>query len=128
MIIPTIEAQNPKNVLGSNLESCCTNPMTGFLRDGYCRTVTQDQGTHVVCAVMTQEFLDYTKERGNDLTTPKPEWSFPGLKPDDRWCLCILRWLEAVEAGVAPKIILKSTDDSALKHTSLELLRSYKAD
>ncbi|WP_438962280.1 DUF2237 family protein [Nonlabens sp.] len=121
----TISTQ-PLNVLGTALESCCNDPMTGYWRDGYCRTASEDRGTHVVCAVMTQEFLDYTKSRGNDLSTPNPAYRFPGLQPGDKWCLCILRWLEAEKAGVAPLINLSSTDSAALKYTTLELLKKYQ--
>nr|WP_081927623.1 DUF2237 domain-containing protein [Nonlabens ulvanivorans] len=120
-----MQTDQPMNVLGTALESCCTNPMTGYWRDGYCRTASEDYGTHVICAVMTQEFLDYTKSRGNDLSTPIAAYSFPGLKPGDKWCLCILRWLEAEKAGVAPQINLMATDDAALKYTSLELLKKH---
>lgn len=131
LISTTAMAQNttatqPLNVLGTALESCCNDPMTGYWRDGYCRTASEDRGTHVVCAVMTQEFLEYTKSRGNDLSTPNPAYRFPGLKPGDKWCLCILRWLEAEKAGVAPMINLASTDDAALKYTNLELLKKYQ--
>ena len=117
--------QGNQNVLGTPLLSCCTDPMTGYFRDGYCRTASIDRGTHVVCAIMTEEFLTYTKSKGNDLTTAIPQWNFPGLKPGDKWCLCILRWLEAEKEGVAPKIILKATDLRALDYTSLELLQKY---
>ncbi len=117
--------QGNQNVLGTPLLSCCTDPMTGYFRDGYCRTASIDRGTHVVCAIMTEEFLTYTKSKGNDLTTAIPQWNFPGLKPGDKWCLCILRWLEAEKEGVAPKINLKATDLRALDYTSLELLQKY---
>lgn len=115
----------PKNILGTDLIACCYEPLTGYFRDGFCRTATIDQGTHVVCAIMTNEFLNYTKSKGNDLSTPIPQWNFPGLKPGDKWCLCILRWLEAEKAGVAPKIVLNAVDDNALKYTTLELLKKY---
>ena len=114
------------NVLNNSLQSCCTNPMTGYWRDGYCRTANEDQGTHVVCAVMTQEFLDYTASRGNDLRTPIPAYYFPGLKPGDKWCLCILRWLEAEKAGVAPPVDLNATDQMTLKYTTIEKLKQYQ--
>ncbi len=113
------------NVLGSELKACCFDPLTGYMRDGYCRTLAQDTGTHVVCAVVNKEFLDFTKKRGNDLTTPIPQWRFPGLKPGDKWCLCISRWLEAEKAGVAPHIDLKATHSKALEYTSLEKLQQY---
>jgi len=114
-----------KNVFGEPLIACCTDPMTGYFRDGYCRTIDHDRGTHVVCAVMTEAFLDYTKAKGNDLSTPIPHWNFPGLKPGDGWCLCISRWLEAEKAGVAPNIKLEATAQEALNYTSLELLKNY---
>ena len=94
--------ERTRNILGTELQSCCTEPMTGFFRDGYCNTNQMDQGTHVVCAIMTDEFLEFTKSRGNDLSTPRPEFQFPGLKAGDGWCLCAMRWKEAYEAGVAP--------------------------
>lgn len=118
----------PKNVLGTALESCCTYPITGYWRDGYCRTSIQDVGTHVVCAVMTEEFLEFTKSKGNDLSSPIPAYQFPGLKPGDKWCLCVLRWIEAEKAGCAPHIILKGTDSNALKFTNLETLKVYAID
>ncbi len=114
-----------KNVFGKPLLGCCTEPMTGFYRDGYCRTSKADTGTHVVCAVMTSDFLEYTKSRGNDLSTPIPAYNFPGLQPRDKWCLCINRWLEARAAGVAPSIDLNATDQKALDYTSLETLEEY---
>ena len=117
-----------KNVLGSQLKPCCFDPLTGYFRDGYCRTLPQDTGTHVVCAIMTEEFLSYTRSRGNDLTTPIPHWQFPGLKPEDRWCLCISRWLEAEKAGVAPKIVLEATHAKALEYVSLDVLKLYAVD
>lgn len=116
------------NVLGSKLKACCHNPATGYLRDGYCRTISQDRGTHIVCAIMSNEFLDYTKSRGNDLTTPIPQWSFPGLSEGSKWCLCISRWLEAEKAGCAPAVVLESTLQKALNYTTLELLELYDAN
>ena len=95
-----------KNVLGEELELCCVSPLTGFYRDGNCVTGPEDVGTHVVCAEVTEEFLGFTKSRGNDLSTPVPEFNFPGLKPGDRWCLCVTRWREALAAGQAPPVIL----------------------
>ncbi len=114
-----------KNVLGGELESCCTSPMTGFYRDGFCRTGGQDFGMHVVCAQVTAEFLEYTKSRGNDLSTPVPQFNFPGLKPGDRWCLCAARWQEAMNAGVAPPVVLSATHIRALEVVSLDDLRKY---
>ncbi len=112
-----------KNVLGTDLESCCTSPMTGFYRDGFCNTGAGDFGAHVVCAVMTAEFLSYTKAQGNDLSTPVPAYQFPGLKPGDRWCLCASRWKQAMDDGVAPKVALKSTHASTLEYVSLDDLK-----
>ena len=117
---------NLLNVLGTKLESCCEDPLTGYFRDGYCRTVQEDFGTHIICAVVTEEFLQYTKLRGNDLTTPIPHWKFPGLKPSSKWCLCISRWLEAVKVGKAPFIILEATHAQALEYTTLEVLKEYE--
>ncbi|WP_194851816.1 DUF2237 family protein [Nonlabens antarcticus] len=114
-----------KNILGERLIGCCSDPMTGFYRDGYCRTSAEDLGTHVVCAVMTREFLDYTKSRGNDLSTPIPEFHFPGLEPGDKWCLCINRWIEAEKAGVAPYVDLAATDQKALEYTNINVLKTY---
>ncbi len=112
-----------KNVLGTKLEICCTDPMTGFYRNGSCDTGFDDYGTHVVCAEMTQEFLDYTKSKGNDLCTARPEYNFPGLKPGDKWCLCAIRWKEAFEAGVAPPVVLESTHQKALEFIQFEDLK-----
>ena len=113
------------NVFGDALKGCCNDPLTGFYRDGYCRTSPADTGTHVVCAVMTEEFLAYTKTKGNDLSTPIPAYQFPGLKPGDKWCLCVNRWLEAEKAGVAPFIDLKATDQKALQYTTIHVLKTY---
>jgi hypothetical protein len=115
-----------KNVLGTELKSCCNDPLTGYFRDGYCRTDETDSGTHVLCAIMTQEFLNYSASRGNDLITPRPQWNFPGLKPGDKWCLCVSRWLEAVDADKAPKILLNCCHERALEYTALELLKNYE--
>lgn len=113
-----------KNVLGTELESCCTDPLTGFYRDGYCRTGAEDRGTHVVCAQMTEEFLSFTKSKGNDLSSPAPQYNFPGLKPGDCWCLCALRWREAEKAGYAPPVHLEATEETALKYMPLETLQA----
>jgi uncharacterized protein (DUF2237 family) len=113
------------NVLGTPLESCCTSPMTGFYRDGYCSTGAGDYGAHVVCAQMTPAFLAFTKAQGNDLSTPVPAFQFPGLKPGDRWCLCASRWKEALEAGVAPPVVLEATHASTLEYVSLAELKPY---
>lgn len=115
-----------KNVLGTTLQVCSTNPMTGFYRDGCCETGIDDVGTHIVCAQVTEEFLAFTQSRGNDLSTPIPQYHFPGLRPGDRWCLCISRWLEAYQAGVAPPIILEATHEAALKYVSLEVLQKFQ--
>ena len=116
---------NAKNVLGEILETCSTSPMTGFFRNGCCETGTQDVGTHVVCAQVTETFLTYTKAEGNDLSTPMPMYEFPGLKPGDRWCLCVSRWKEALDAGVAPPIVLSATHEAALKVVALEVLQEH---
>lgn len=113
------------NVYNKPLIACCYDPMTGYFRDGYCSTLAEDTGTHVVCAEITEAFLIFTKSKGNDLSTPIPQWKFPGLKPGDKWCLCISRWLEAEKAGVAPKIDLNATHSKALEFTSLQLLEQY---
>ena len=116
------------NVLGGELQCCCTSPLTGFYRDGFCHTGPGDYGLHTVCAVMTEEFLEFSFERGNDLSTPRPEMAFPGLKPGDRWCLCVERWAEALEAGAAPAVCLEATHASALEFVSLEDLTAHAAD
>ncbi len=116
-----------KNVLGTDLQACCTSPMTGFYRDGFCRTGGQDFGVHVVCAQVTAEFLEFTKTQGNDLSTPVPGFNFPGLKPGDRWCLCAARWQEALKAGVAPPVILEATHARALEEVSLNDLKQNAA-
>jgi len=114
-----------KNVLGLPIENCSCNPMTGYFRDGFCNTNDTDTGTHVVCAIITNDFLKYSLSKGNDLITPKPYWNFPGLKEGDKWCLCVSRWKEAEKANVAPKIDLNATHEIALKYVSLELLKAY---
>lgn len=117
-----------RNVLGSKLEVCSISPMTGFYRDGCCSTGAGDFGAHVVCAEVTQEFLDYTKAQGNDLCTPMPAYGFPGLKPGDRWCLCASRWKEALDAGVAPPVVLAATHASALEYVSMAELEEHALD
>ena len=114
-----------KNVLGTDLELCCTSPVTGFYRDGVCNTGAGDVGVHVICAQMTEEFLEFSVSRGNDLVTPVPEFAFPGLRPGDRWCLCAARWKEALEAGVAPPVLLESTHISAIEFVNLEDLQAH---
>jgi uncharacterized protein len=115
-----------KNVLGTQLETCCTSPMTGFYRNGVCETGDLDAGRHVVCAQVTDEFLAFTKSQGNDLSTPMPEYNFPGLKAGDRWCLCASRWREAWLAGFAPPVVLAATHSKALEYISLEVLQEYR--
>lgn len=116
------------NVLGEPLGVCCTAPMTGFYRDGYCHTGPNDTGRHVVCAVLTEEFLSFTAARGNDLSTPRPEFGFAGLKPGDGWCLCAHRWQEAYEADVAPPVRLAATHRRALEIVSLEALQRHAVE
>lgn len=116
----------PTNVLGTELKCCCKKPLTGFYRDGYCRTGSEDRGLHTVCAVMTDDFLLFSKACGNDLLTPVPEWGFNGLKDGDKWCLCVTRWKEALEAGWAPDVVLEATHMSALEFVSLEDLKRFE--
>ena len=118
----------PKNVLGGELEVCCTKPMTGFYRDGYCRTGPEDTGRHTVCVLVTDEFLAYSKSAGNDLSTPRPEFEFPGLVEGDKWCLVALRWRQALEAGMAPRVVLQATHDSVLQIVSLDVLRQHAVE
>tara|TARA_B100000029_G_C17549564_1_gene949610 strand:- start:1481 stop:1846 length:366 start_codon:yes stop_codon:yes gene_type:complete len=115
------------NVLGGKLQPCSTNPLTGYFRDGHCKTCHEDSGIHSVCAVMTKEFLDFSKENGNDLKTPQPLAQFPGLRPGDKWCLCAARWIEAHKNGVAPQVVLESTHEETLVMVSLEVLETYKS-
>lgn len=117
-----------RNVLGGDLQTCCTSPMTGYYRDGKCNTGAGDVGAHIVCAQVTEEFLTFSKSRGNDLSTPVPAFNFPGLKPGDRWCLCALRWKEALDAGVAPPVILSSTHASSVEYVSLNELKANALD
>jgi len=119
---------NAHNVLGEPLEICSMRPMTGFHRDGCCNTGQEDVGSHTVCAVMTTAFLDFSKSRGNDLSTPVPELGFPGLKAGDRWCLCAPRWQEAFEANQAPRVILRATHEAALSYCSLAALKRLAVD
>ena len=113
------------NVQGKPLQPCCSRLQTGFFRTGYCETGPQDRGSHTVCAVVTESFLAYSKAVGNDLSTPRPEYGFPGLKPGDRWCLCVGRWQQAYEAGQAPMVDLSATHMQALNHVNEEALREY---
>jgi hypothetical protein len=117
-----------KNVLGETLEVCCTSPMTGFYRNGFCETGPRDLGTHVVCAEVTEEFLEFTSSEGNDLIRPSPEHGFPGLTPGDRWCLCVSRWKEALDAGIAPPVVLAATNQATIKYVSLDDLKKYAVD
>lgn len=117
-----------KNVLGAKLQPCCKFPMTGFFRDGYCHTGPEDIGRHTVCIRATAEFLEFSREAGNDLTTPRDDLDFPGLIAGDQWCLCALRWQEAFEAGAAPQVILSATEESALEVIDLEALKKHAAD
>lgn len=116
------------NVFGEPLELCCDNPITGFTRDGFCNRHPLDRGLHTVCAQMTSEFLAFSKAQGNDLTTPMPEFSFPGLNEGDRWCLCAMRWVEAYEHGKAPKIYLRDSHQQILELVELEILQKYALD
>jgi uncharacterized protein (DUF2237 family) len=118
----------PKNVLGGDLQQCCTDPMTGFYRDGYCRTGLEDSGRHTVCIVATDEFLAYSKSVGNDLSTPRPEYAFPGLKAGDRWCLVAMRWRQALDDGMAPQVVLEATHQSTLQIVSIDILKEYSLD
>lgn len=119
-----------KNVFGESLIPCSLEPMTGFYRTGCCETGPEDSGTHTVCAVMTQEFLIFSKNRGNDLIAPRPEYDFPGLKSGDKWCLCALRWLEAYRADCAPQVVLEATNEKTLTLIPLEvlILKAWKSD
>jgi uncharacterized protein (DUF2237 family) len=118
---------HPLNVLGTPLQACSTDPMTGWFRDGCCKGDPADRGLHLICAVMTAEFLRFSKSEGNDLSTPRPEYGFPGLKPGDRWCLCATRWRDAYAAGHAPQVVLEATHLNALGVVSLDQLREYAA-
>lgn len=117
----------PTNVLGKTLQMCCQSPLTGFYRDGFCQTGPGDYGLHTVCALMTEEFLEFSQEQGNDLSTPNPAIAFPGLKPGDRWCLCVTRWKQALEAGVAPPVVLAATHTSTLEFVDLDALKAHEA-
>ena len=117
-----------KNVLGTDLEICNENPVTGFFRDGCCNTNEMDVGSHTVCVIVTKEFLEFSKSKGNDLTTPRPEYDFPGLNPGDGWCLCAARWLEAEDEGCAPRVKLLSTNEKALEIIEIEKLKKYQID
>ncbi len=117
-----------RNILGETLQPCCKDPLTGFYRDGFCQTGPDDFGLHIVCAQMTEEFLAFSRSRGNDLSSPNLAMGFPGLKPGDRWCLCAERWKEALAEGVAPPVVLEATHISALEHLSLSDLQKHAAE
>ena len=119
--------ETARNVLGGELLPCSTDPVTGFYRNGCCETGPEDMGLHTVCAVMTDAFLAFSKAAGNDLSTPRPEYGFSGLKPGDRWCLCAPRWKEALDAGMAPKVVLESTHEETLAIVPLGVLKDHKA-
>tara|TARA_B110000444_G_C18231378_1_gene318944 strand:+ start:127 stop:498 length:372 start_codon:yes stop_codon:yes gene_type:complete len=123
-----MKKEQMKNVLGTELKSCCNDPITGFLRDGFCSTNQTDRGTHVVCAIITDDFLSFTNSKGNDLATPMPEYGFPGLKKGDRWCLCVLRWKEAYEAGMAPPLKLNATHEETLNYIPMDILEKFRID
>jgi uncharacterized protein (DUF2237 family) len=125
---PAFPVEPELNVLGERLQPCSTNLMTGFFRNGGCLTGPDDVGRHVVCAEMTDAFLAFSKSAGNDLSTPMPQYAFPGLKAGDRWCLVAMRWQEALDAGMAPRVALLSTHQSALKYVRLEDLKRYALD
>jgi uncharacterized protein (DUF2237 family) len=120
-----LSQSSSRNVLGTVLEPCCFDPLTGFYRDGHCHTGTDDRGVHVIAAIMTEAFLAFTKSQGNDLSSPKPMFGFAGLKAGDRWCLCAERWREALAAGVAPPILLKATHEAALRTIDLDVLEQH---
>lgn len=124
----TLDKSMQKNVLGEALQPCCQSNSTGFMRNGYCEVTAYDRGNHSVCAIITDEFLQFSLSKGNDLITPKPEWQFPGLKVGDRWCLCAGRWQEAFDAGLAPPVILEATQQSCLLVVKLENLKQKALD
>ncbi len=116
-----------KNVLGGDLYDCSIDPMTGWFRDGCCNTDANDHGVHTVCVIVTDEFLEFSTRVGNDLSTPMPQYHFPGLKSGDRWCLCASRWVQARDAGMAPKVVLEATHARTLEWASLEELQAHRA-
>lgn len=121
-------ASMAKNVLGTELADCSRDPLTGFYRDGCCNTGAGDHGVHTVCAVMTDEFLEFSKQAGNDLSTPQPQYGFAGLKAGDQWCLCAPRWAEAFDAGAAPRVVLEATHAASLEWMTLDQLRSHAVE
>tara|TARA_R110002096_G_scaffold132048_6_gene282160 strand:- start:1276 stop:1647 length:372 start_codon:yes stop_codon:yes gene_type:complete len=120
--------EKQKNVFGDELQECSFDPMTGYYRDGWCNTDASDHGLHTICVQVTDSFLQYSKKKGNDLSTPVPEFGFPGLSAGDRWCLCALRWKEAFDEGVAPKVVLLATNENVLDIIPLETLKQYAID
>lgn len=119
---------NQNNIFDEPIEECCSNPITGYFRDGFCHTDTLDRGLHIVCSLITSDFLSFSKARGNDLSTPRPEFNFPGLKEGDSWCVCAERWKEAYEYGFAPKVFLKRTHKKASMIIDLDILKEYALD
>ena len=117
-----------KNILGTDLKCCGTKPMTGYFRDGFCRTTETDRGRHVIACIVNEKFLHFTRQMGNDLSSPNPMFSFPGLKPGDKWCVCALRWKEAFDAGCAPEVILEATHEKSLDYIKLDDLVSMSSD
>ena len=120
--------ENARNVLGEKLQTCSERPKTGFFRDGCCNTSPEDVGVHTVCVVLTAEFLEYSQLQGNDLSTPQPQFGFPGLKPGDRWCLCAPRWREALDEGKAPRVVLAATHEASLEFASLADFKKHAID
>ena len=117
-----------KNILGTDLKCCGTKPMTGYFRDGFCRTTETDRGRHVVACIVNEKFLHFTRQMGNDLSSPNPMYNFPGLKAGDKWCVCALRWKEAFDAGCAPEVILEATHEKSLEYVNLDDLISMSSD
>jgi uncharacterized protein (DUF2237 family) len=124
-LLPCAAMSEPRNVLGGPLHPCSKDPVTGYFRDGSCRTCEEDRGVHTVCARVTEEFLSFSRANGNDLSTPVPQFGFPGLRPGDRWCLCAGRWKQALDAGMAPPVILESTHEATLEVVSLAELQEH---
>lgn len=122
------KTRGQRNVIGEDLATCSGTPLTGFFRDGCCNTSDLDVGSHTVCAIMTNEFLAFSKKAGNDLSTAVPEFGFPGLKAGDRWCLCAARWQQALEAGMAPRVVLSATNERALEIVDLSDLKRFAID
>ncbi len=120
--------EKQKNVFGEEIETCCESPITGFFRDGFCHTDDTDEGVHTICVSMTEDFLEFSKSKGNDLSTPRPEFNFPGLKGGDGWCLCAERWVEAYEVSMAPKLYIKRTNLRTLDIVPLEILKKFAID